>query len=536
MHFKYSCWLYLSLFNLVVGCKDTTRQTAPSVLHYNQPNFITSLDPAFAKSQNNIWAVDHIYNQLIDLNDSLQLVPELATLWKIEDGGTKYTFQLRRDVYFHEDSCFVNHKTRLLNAHDVVFSFSRLLDPELAAPGSWVFSGIVDSLKPFYAENDSTFIIQLKKPFSPLLKILTMQYCSIVPKEAVDYYGKKFALHPVGTGPFRIKKWIGRQGLFLSKNEEYFIPGAPLLEGVRISFIEDRNTAYLEFLKNKIDFFSGLQSGFALQLLDQTGNLQTDKLNSLQYFKQDFLNTEYLGFNLEVLPKSHALQNSKVRQALNYAIDKKSLIRNFRYGVGTPAHAGFIPKGLKSYEESTIGYAYNAIKAKELLDEAGYYNLPLEDAQVIVNTNKEYLELVTFITRQWQEIGIKVTIELLETATLREKMRQGSLACFRASWIADYPDEESFMAVFYSQNDAPPNYMRFKSSQFDVLYDQSVIQSDETVRKDLFRKMDAIIIKEAPVVFLYYDQTSCFAQNHVKGLKINALNLLKLETVNEMNH
>jgi len=161
--------------------------------------------------------------------------------------------------------------------------------------------------------------------------------------------------------------------------------------------------------------------------------------------------------------------------------------------------------------------------------------MPLNQKEMIIYTNKDYADLVTYVVRQWQEIGVLAKIELLETATLREKMRNGSLSFFRASWVADYPDEESFMTVFYSKNPAPPNYTRFKNEAFDRLYDKAIEEMDMDKRKKLFQDMDRIIIEEAPVIFLFYDQVAWFSQQNIQNLIGNPLNLLKLESVNEKN-
>lgn len=518
---------------LSISCKDTSSKIKPRVFHYNQSNYITSLDPAFAKTQNNIWVIDHLFNQLIDLNDSMQIIPELAKTWTISEDGLTYQFVLRDEIYFHHDPCFGKDSTRKLIAQDVVFSFNRLLDPKVNSSGSWIFRDKVDSLKPFEALNDSTLIISLKTAYAPLLKMLTMQYCSVLPEEASVYYKNEISKHPVGTGPFQLKKWIDRRGLFLSRNPNYFKAGLPLLEGVRISFIEDRNTAYLEFLKHEIDFFSGLQSGFALQLVTKEGDLREDRIQQMQMFKGDYLNTEYIGINQSMLSKNHPLTDKRVRQALNLAIDRKTMLRLLKFGIGTPATKGFIPKGLPvSFELSTKAYDYNPDSAKQLLKLAGYeskQNFP----ELTIYTNKDYLDLITFVAKQWEEIGIPVKIDLVETATLREKMRQSELMLFRASWIADYPDEESFLNVFYSKNPAPPNYTRFSNPQFDHLYETAIKEPNEPERKKLYQQMNQIIIDEAPVIFLFYDQTAWFAQQQIVNLKSNPLNLLKLEEVDE---
>jgi peptide/nickel transport system substrate-binding protein len=302
---------------------------------------------------------------------------------------------------------------------------------------------------------------------------------------------------------------------------------------VRISFIEDRNTAYLEFLKHEIDFFSGLQSGFALQLVTKEGDLRDDRNQQMLMLKGDYLNTEYIGINQSVLTKNHPLTDKRVRQALNLAIDRKTMLRLLKFGIGTPASQGFIPKGLPtSLEHNSNGYDYNPDLAKQLLKLAGYeskQNFP----ELTIYTNKDYLDLITFVAKQWEEIGIPVKIDLVETATLREKMRQSELMLFRASWIADYPDEESFLNVFYSRNPAPPNYTRFSNPQFDHLYEEAIKETQVQVREKLYQQMNQIIIDEAPVIFLFYDQTAWFAQPQIINLKSNPLNLLKLEEVDE---
>ncbi|MEO6190615.1 MAG: ABC transporter substrate-binding protein [Saprospiraceae bacterium] len=522
---------YITFF--ISACTDTNTKST-KVFHYNQPNIITSLDPAFAKTQNNYWAIEHTYNQLLDLNDSMKIVPEIASSYSISSDGLTYTFKIRTDIYFHNDICFKSEISRRLNAEDVRYSFYRLLSPELSAPGRWIFLGKVDSLHAFEASNDSTFVIHLANPFSPFLSLLTMHYCSIVAWEAVDYYASKFAEHPVGTGPFKLKKWANKQGLFLIKNENYYKKGLPLLDGIRISFIEDRNTAYLEFMKKRIDFFSGLQSSFAMQIITRDGKIREDRKDIFNLYRGNYLNTEYIGINLSQLDNDHPLRNKLFRQALNYAIDRKLMIKTFKYGVGTCAESGFIPPGLPSFDSVKLqGYSYNPKLARKLLSDIRYSELYKDSHELILYTNKDYLDLITFVARLWQEIGIKVKIELMETGTLREKMRSGSLTLFRASWIADYPDEESYLTVFYGSNPAPPNYTRFKNAQFDKLYENAIGETDQVKRTLLYQEMDQLIIEEAPVIFLFYDQIALFCQKNITGIIPNPLNLLKLERVDK---
>ena len=232
-------------FVFLHSCSTDPQVFDPQVFHYNQSSGISSLDPAFARDQANIWAVNALYNSLLQLDDSLHIRPCIARSWDISDDGLTYTFHLRGDVWFHPDACF-RDSTRQLTAADVAYSLGRIRDPKTASPGAWIFNGRIDSVMPFSAIDDTTFILRLSHPFLPMLGILTMQYCSVIPHEAVEKYGPDFRSHPVGTGPFRMKIWREGSALILVRNETYFERVGdvqlPYIKGVRISFINNKKT------------------------------------------------------------------------------------------------------------------------------------------------------------------------------------------------------------------------------------------------------------------------------------------------------
>jgi peptide/nickel transport system substrate-binding protein len=532
---KYGFLLLLITPICFQGCKKQVPESAQRTsFRYNQHNPITSLDPAFARTQNNIWAVDCMFNSLVQLDDSLHVKPCLASSWTISPDGLTYLFNLRSDVFFHDDPSFPGSKGRKMNAADVVYSFVRLLDTEWPKPGSWIFKDRIAADSAFTAVNDTVFCLRLKTPFQPMLQILTMQYASIVPHEACELYGRDFRRHPVGTGPFRFKIWAENQALVVVRNERYFEKdekGAPLpyLDAVRTSFITDRKTAFLEFKQGKLDYFFGLESSYINELLTPDGRLQPALAEQFVFLKNPYLNTEYLGIRMD--STTGPLQQKKIRQALNYGIDRMQMLRLLRNGVGRPATSGFAPYGLPSFNDSLAhGYRYDPLRAARLLAEAGFpqgRGLPA----ITLLCNGDYLDLCTFLTRQWNDLGINVRIESTETALLRERMRNGQAPFFRASWIADYPDAESFLTCFYSKNTAPPNYTHFSNPTFDRLYEAALGETDTEKRYGLYRGMEQILIDEAPVVFLFYDETAQFASRQVQGLPRNAINLLSLKRV-----
>ncbi len=517
------------------ACGNKPKRNPGQVFHYNQINSITSLDPAFAKSQNNIWAVDHLYNGLVQLDDALNVKPAIAKRWSISDDGKTYSFILRDDVFFHDDPVFESGKGRKVVADDFVYSFNRIIDDKTASPGSWIFKGRVAEVEPFQALNDSTFIMNLKSAFRPMPGILTMQYCSVVPREAVEKYGNDFRRKPVGTGPFKFKNWLENQVLFLIKNENYFETEAgkrlPYLDAVRISFIADRKTAFLELMNGKLDFFSGLESSIINELLTPNGELQPAKKDQLNFFKTAFLNTEYLGINMNFDDEASPLAKKKVRQALNFGFDRAKMMQSLRNNIGKVANSGFTPAGLPSFDAVQVkGYDYNPEKAKQLLAEAGYPN-GKGLKRITLLTNKDYEDLCTFITRQWEDIGLMVQVEIVESATLRQMMSKSQAAFFRGSWIADYPDAENYFAVFYGKNPAPPNYTQFSNPEFDKLYEMALLENDDEKRFELYQQMDQILIEESPVIFLFYDETALFTRKNIEGLRVNAINLLNLKRV-----
>ncbi len=535
-HNQFLNFVFFTLLLCAFACnpQDSNREKV-KVLHYNQHRGISSLDPAFARSQANIWAIDHLYNGLVQLDEQLNVKPAIAKSWSISPNGKDYTFTLNSNVYFHKNVCFEDSIGRKVTAKDFVYSFNRVIDKEVSSPGSWIFNGKVDSVQPFQAINDTTFVLKLLEPFRPMLGILTMQYCSVVPKEAIEFYGKTFRANPVGTGAFKFKKWLENQSMFLIKNDNYFekLNGEqlPFLDGVRISFIGDRKTAYLELMNSKLDLISGLESSYVNELLTEDGELQPSQAKHLQFLKSPYLNTEYLGINMEFKEETSALKLKKVRQALNFGFDRAQMQAALRNNVGKPANKGFIPRGLPAHNFSEVkGFNYDPNKALGLLSEAGYPNgkgLP----EIKLLTNKDYLDLCTFITRQWEDIGIKSKIELVESATLRSMMRKSQAPFFRGSWIADYPDGESFLTVFYGGNPAPPNYTHFKNATFDQLYEEALKENNDSIRYTKYNQMDKILIEEAPVIFLFYDETAVFATKNISGLSKNAINLLSLKAV-----
>lgn len=516
---------------------STGNKENKQVFRYNEPTGIASLDPAFAKNQSILWAVNQLYNSLVETDSNLQIKPSLAKSWDISEDLMTYRFHLRTDVFFHDNAGFPDGKGRKMIAADVVYSFKRIVNPATASPGAWIFNNRIDTTNGFSAIDDSTFQLKLLRPFSPILGVLSNKYCSIVPKEVVQFYGKDFRSHPCGTGPFQFKSWEEGQSLILLKNDHYFErdetgQSLPYLDAVKVSFNDSRATEFLQFRQGELDFLNDIDPSFKDEVLNKKGQLRKDWEGKIVLQKHAYLNTEYLGIVVDTaneLVKQSPLRLKKIRQAINYGFDRKKLMFYLRNSIGTAAESGFVPAGLPSFDTSAVkGYHFDPDKARSLLQEALYDK---KGPAIKLLTIPIYADLGNFIARQLEEIGLKVEVEVVPKSLLLEQTAQSKALFFRASWIADYPDAENYLSVFYGKNPAPPNYTRFKNSRFDDLYEKAMLVTSDSIRYRLYQDMDRIIIDEAPVVPLWYDQVIHLVQPNVKGFKPNGLNLLELRRV-----
>ncbi len=528
---KFSLLGYLLLALSLYACSNpNVKNNESQVFRYNEHYNVATLDPAFARNPPIIWPTNQLFNGLVQQDDSLNIVPDLAKRWTVDSAATTYTFTLRDDVYFHKHAQFkTGDSTRKLVASDFVYSFDRLKDPAVASPGSWVLNNVSS----YTAVNDSTFSIKLEKEFPAFLGLLTMRYCSAVPREIVEFYGNEFRANPVGTGPFKFKRWEEGVKLVLRKNENYFEFDEkgirlPYLEAVAITFLPDKQSEFLQFAQGNLDMLNSLDPSYKDELLTATGKLKDKYKENVKTITGPFLNTEYLGFFLSGAEQES--QSEELRKAVNYGFDRVKMIKYLRNGIGEPANAGFIPKGLPGY--GTRGFEYDPAKARQLIEE---YKKQTGNANpvITIGTNSQYLDICEYIQRELDKLGLSIDIDVMPPSTLRQLKSTGKLETFRASWIADYPDAENYLSLYYSKNFTPngPNYTHFKDEKFDSLYEASFKLTNLDKRKLVYQQMDSILIAKAPFVTLYYDQVIKFVHKDIQGLKANPQDFLILKRV-----
>ncbi|WP_245925552.1 ABC transporter substrate-binding protein [Algibacter marinivivus] len=516
---------------LFFSCGNNTKINKDHlVFRYNEYANINTLDPAFSRTLQDNSVCNQLFNGLVQLDSYLNILPSIAKNWTISDDGLKYSFSLRNDVYFHKHELFGKDSTRTVNAHDFTYSLNRLRDKKIAAPGSWVLNKVEN----FEAINDTLFEITLKQPFPAFIGLLTMKYCSVVPKEIVEHYGTEFRSQPIGTGPFKFKRWEENIKLVFRRNPDYFEKddtgkSLPYLEAVAVTFLPDKQSEFLQFAQNNIDYVSGLDASYKDELLTADGQLRAKYTESVNMIRGPYLNTEYLGFYLD--SETPEIQSALIRKAINYGFDRKKMMIYLRNGIGNPANGGFIPIGLPGYNKS-IGFTYQPEKAKQLIEqfkkESG-----IENPAISLVTTSNYLSFCEFIQRELEKTGLTIKVDVMPEATLRSARSNGKVDMFRSSWVADYLDAENYLSIFYSKNFAPngSNYFHYKSTKFDSLYNKAFSITDIEKRKHLYTTMDSLAMEKALMVPLFYDEVVRFTRKNVKGLGINPINLLDLRRV-----
>ena len=525
------------LLVLTAGCgrrQDDDENLA--IFKYNESAGILTLDPIYAKDLPHIWACNQLFNSLVAFDDKMNLVPMVAKSWDISEDGLRYTFHLRNDVQFHEDKCFdeLTAKSRFVTAHDFVYSFNRVVDKTLNSPGLWIFSSVKhdDDHYAFTALDDTTFQIELSKPFPPFLGILSMTYASVVPQEAVEYYGDNFRSHPVGTGPFHFQYWKEGVKLVFRKNPNYFECDAagerlPYIDAVSISFLIDKQVAFLEFIKGKFDFMSGIDARYKDELLTYDGNLRKKYENKIELITEPYLNTEYFSFFIDPNDPLGPDRARALRQAVSLCIDREKMMRYLRNGIGEPGTGGMIPVGLPGHS-NTIGYSYDLKRAQRLVADNH-----LQGHLLQLTTVADYADIGKFVQSQVEQIGLQCKMEVMPPATMRSMRNNGSLPFFRSSWVADYPDAENYLSLFTTSNFAPsgPNYTHYTNPKYDKLYDKALLCNDLQERAKYYTEMDSLMMQDAPVVVLFYDEVLRFVNKRVKDMGSNPTNLLDLRRV-----
>lgn len=471
----------------------------------------TSLDPAQLTDINSMRVLSSLYDTLIRFDEgSFDLKPALATKWTISPDGLTYTFELRKDVKFHDGTAF--------NAPAVKFNFDRMLDPkhEFADTGPFPFGGFYyGSVKETKVVDDSTVQIVLKQPYSPLLNSLTLNQGRIVSPAAVQKSRKDFGQHPVGTGPFKFVSWEQGVRVTVERNPDHW-GGAPLLDKIVFRPIPDEQTRFTE-----------LRSGGADAIVDVPPDnvAQVKSDNRFQFLSQPGPHIWWVTLNVTKPP----FDNLKVRQAVAHATNRESIAKDILKDTGTVAN-GPIPPAIKwAYTDDVPKYPYDPNKAKQLLAEAGLPNgfsavFWIPESGSGMQSPKS---MATAMQADLAKVGIKVDIKTFEWGAYLGKYGKGMLKeadMAALSFMLDPGDPAPMLSLVADSKAASPdgfNAGYYKSAAVDKLLQQAVATTDQAERGKLYQQVSKQMATDLPWIFIDNQIQNVAVASKVKNFKLH---------------
>jgi peptide/nickel transport system substrate-binding protein/oligopeptide transport system substrate-binding protein len=473
-----------------------------------------TLDPALVTDSYSITVVNQIFDALIQFDANLKPIPALAEFWEASRDGRTWTFALRQGVKFHNG--------REVTAQDVVYSFTRLLDATKPLPVADLFqhiqgvrefrAGKAPGVQGLQAQDRYTFRMVLEEPLAPLLTVLGLTNTAVVPQEEVEKPGGDFGHAPVGTGPFKFVRWHPGEEIVLAANHQYY-QGRPFLDTVVFKIIAKLEETFAEFLKGNLE-----------ETMIPSGKLAEVRANphyqQYQHFHKPTLSLLYIGFNTHMKP----FDDRRVRQAFNYAINKKVIVREIARMGYVPA-VGALPPWLPGYNPNLQGYDYNPAKARELLAEAGYPNgtgFPVVQLWSSQQAESTKAELAAY-QRYLAAIGVQVEIHFApDWRAFKARLEQGILPMFRLRWVADIPDPDNVLyPLLHSASSI--NRMFYRNPRVDQLLEQARKETDEARRITLYHEVERLVVHDAPWITQHYSILELLYQPYVHGVEVSLL-------------
>jgi peptide/nickel transport system substrate-binding protein len=492
-----------------------------------------------------------IFEGLLKIDPSnTQVIPCLAESLEVSDESRLFTFKLVKGVYFHDNACFADGKGREVKAADFKYALEFACSNNKLNSLSWLLKDKVVGAKEFFEEttdqvsgirvlDDYTLQIELKVSFSAFDKLITHNGLSVFPKEAYEKYGDDILSNPVGTGAFKLET-LADDKIVLSRNPNYwrkdeFNNPLPFLDKVIMTYSKDKADELLSFRAEEIDLVLDIPVEEIENVLGTLTEAQEGKNVKHKVDSKTSMSISYYGFS----HTSEVFAKKDVRMAFNLAIDREGIIETWLEGEGWAAKNGFVPN-MKDYPWTTVkGYKFNPDKAKTLLSKAGYpegKGFPVVD--LYVNSVEEsgihkLAKAVKFSLEQ--NLGVQINIKLCTIEERENAVRSGDAIFWRTGWVADYPDPENFLQLFYGGNlgttDVNINPFGYKNSTFDNLFEEAMEETDLTKRMKLLAECDQLIIDDAVVMPLLTDDFITMVNLKVRKFVTNEMQQLDFSTV-----
>jgi oligopeptide transport system substrate-binding protein len=496
-----------------------------------------------------------IFESLLKLDpETMKVIPSIAESYTVSKDAKTFTFKIRKGVFFHDDECF-GGSGREVTAEDIRFTLEMVCSGFRENKMAYLLVDRIEGAKDFQTLSkkkldpsgisgvkvidDQTIRIKLVKPFIGFDKTLCHINLGILAKEAYEKYGANMKSHPVGSGPFRLEK-MDDKGIVLARNPHYwkkdeFGNQLPFLEKLEMTYVKDKRSELLAFRKKQIDIVFEIPVDDVENILGSLKEAQQGKNVKHRVESKPSLNMNYIGFACE----SEEFKDVNVRKAFNLAVDREFIVNHVLKGEGWPAVNGFVPPIENYHYENVIGFKSDIPKAKELLSLAGYPNgkgFPVLDFYVNAVEGSSKHKMCQGIADELKKnLNVTLNVKLCSIQERSKAIISGKAKIWRSGWIADYPDAENFLSLFYSKNikdnEADVNAFRFKDSNFDQLFEIATTELDENKRNDLFSLCNQIITDKAPVMPIMTDDFMVMINARIRDFKTNSMEILDFSSV-----
>ncbi len=456
-----------------------------------------TLDPHLTTDATSAQVIVEVFGGLVTIDRNLDVVPDLAESWDISADGRVYTFRIRPDAVFHDG--------KPVTAEDVRWSLERVTDPLTEAPnvdqylGDIVgvdakLAGDVLEISGVQVINGRTIEITIDAPKSFFLAKMTYPTAFVLDRENIEANPKNWFRKPNGTGPFKMTEYKVGETLILSRHDAYHLGSAKVAE---VEMILSGGTSMLMYENDEIDI-AGVGLADLDRLLEPSHSLNAELTRAAPSFS-----VQYIGLNVNEPP----LDDVKVRQALNLAIDKREIATIVLGDQVVPAK-GILPPGFPGFSESVSGYKFDPIKAKQLLLESKYGNDLDNLPPITITTPGSFganvsLDMEVVLAMWEKNLGITTEFQQTEFATFLKDLNKRRFQMFDIGWIADYPDPENFLDIlFYS--DSSNNHTNYNNPEVDALLEKARVETDETLRFSIYNEVEQTILDDAPWIPLWY--------------------------------
>jgi len=556
--------IFLALLStaILMGCKDSNQENEKLVgrggityggdFRFYSAEVVTNVFPLTVSDVYSQRVSGQIFQGLLRINpDGTNAEAALAESYTVSEDAKTFTFKLRKGIFFQDNDCFSGGKGREVKAADFQYCFELACknDPKINQ-FSWLlidrvkgareyFEGSANSVSGIRVKSDTELVIELEEPFAGFEMVLTHPALVVFPREAIEKYGGQIGKNPVGTGPFVLAQ-LDENGAKLSRNANYwevdeFGNQLPYMDGISIQFNGKKIDELMAFRNQEIDLVLEIPVDEIQNVLGTLDEAQEGKNVKHRVASVNSLNIEYIGF----AHMNSVFKDERVRKAFNLAIDRPTIVERDLNGDVIAAERGFVPFMTGYPVDMVDGHAFDVEKAQGLMTEAGFPNgqgFPVVDFYVNTAEGSASYKMAQSVVKSLKDnLNISVKIVQVSYKEREDAIRSGKAAMWRGGWLADYPDPENFLSIFYkgdeTVNIAAINPFNYNSEKFNELFEAALRETDKQKRMELYASCDQLIIDDAVVMPLFHKDFITMVNLKAKKFETNQMERLDFTRV-----